>query len=181
LIALRRYHNAEASEEFKKGFLGNNRRPNAPVAATIKNPGRPRRLFRGPLRIRALLQFIGGCGRDHNTAERARGFRAAHADIGVPDRREPYPYLRCAPEKAETSLEALARAEGELPSCHEPLRLDPFAALLWDEIEMVRQDVQGMLTAVFEDIDHGAKGDSLIEIQPMFVDRDDALVSNPTA
>ncbi|UIY29581.1 hypothetical protein LZK73_01035 [Neorhizobium galegae] len=46
---------------------------------------------------------------------------------------------------------------------------------------MVRQDVQGMLNAVFEVIDHGAKGASLIEIPPIFADSDHALVNDPTA
>ncbi|MFW8585561.1 hypothetical protein ACOJBM_13895 [Rhizobium beringeri] len=58
---------------------------------------------------------------------------------------------------------------------------DPFAALLGDEIEMVRQDVQGMLSAVFEVIDHGAKGASLIEIPPIFVDSNYALINDPMA
>jgi LacI family fructose operon transcriptional repressor len=46
---------------------------------------------------------------------------------------------------------------------------DPFAALLGDEIEMVRQDVQGMLDAVFNIIDEGAATGSLVEIPPIFM------------
>ncbi|TBA37968.1 LacI family DNA-binding transcriptional regulator [Rhizobium ruizarguesonis] len=155
------------------------------------------------------LLFIGGRGSDHNTVERVRGFRAAHADIGVAiDERH---ILTCgyAPEKADISLQALAMAERELPSGmfvnstislegvmhwikrsghyvnHSPVigcfDWDPFAALLGDQIEMVRQDVQGMLSAVFEVIDHGAKGASLIEIPPIFVDSNYALINDPMA
>lgn len=142
------------------------------------------------------LLFIGGRGSDHNTAERVRGFRAAHDDMGVPiDERH---ILTCgyAPEKAESSLAALATSEGPLPrgmfvnstislegvmrwiktSHHFEGRSpiigcfdwDPFVALLGHDIEMVRQDVKGMLNAVFSIIDKGGSEQALIEVAPTF-------------
>jgi len=47
---------------------------------------------------------------------------------------------------------------------------DPFVALLGHDIEMVRQDVKGMLDAVFTIIDRGSAAEALIEIPPVFVD-----------
>ncbi|KRB60089.1 LacI family transcriptional regulator [Rhizobium sp. Root708] len=143
------------------------------------------------------LLFVGGRGSDHNTLERVRGFRAAHEDLGIAvDERH---ILACgyAPEKAESSLAALAASERELPrgmfvnstislegvmrwiktSHHYDNRTpvigcfdwDPFAALLGGDIEMVRQDVQGMLDAVFEIIDTGSSANTVIQIAPLFV------------
>lgn len=142
------------------------------------------------------LLFIGGRGSDHNTAERVRGFRAAHGDMGVPiDERH---ILTCgyAPEKAESSLADLAAAEGALPrgmfvnstislegvmrwiktSHHFEGRSpiigcfdwDPFVALLGHDVEMVRQDVKGMLDAVFTIIDKGGSERTLVEVSPTF-------------
>jgi LacI family fructose operon transcriptional repressor len=48
---------------------------------------------------------------------------------------------------------------------------DPFAALLADDIEMVRQDVPQMLAAVFDIIENGAPQNARIEIPPVFVSR----------
>lgn len=143
------------------------------------------------------LLFIGGRGSDHNTAERVRGFRAAHADVGIPVDDSHILTSGYAPDKAESSLQALAAAGNELPvgmfvnstislegvmrwikrSGHYADRTpvigcfdwDPFAALLGDEIEMVRQDVQGMLDAVFNFIDSGTTTNSLTEIPPIFI------------
>ncbi|MBB4952111.1 LacI family fructose operon transcriptional repressor [Agrobacterium vitis] len=142
------------------------------------------------------LLFIGGRANDHNTHERLRGFRAAHQDMAIEiDERH---ILTCgyAPEKAAASLQSLALTEGELPggmfvnstislegvmqwlksSGHFADRLpslgcfdwDPFVALLGDNIEMVRQDVKGMLDAVFHIIDMGAAKEKLVEIPPLF-------------
>lgn len=147
------------------------------------------------------LLFIGGRGSDHNTAERVRGFRQAHEDIGLAvDKR----YIRTcgyAPEKAEKALQALYAAEGELPRgmfinstislegvvhwvrksghCDQGAPLmgcfdwDPFVALLGDDIEMVRQDVPTMLNAVFDIIDQDASSDTRIEIPVIFMGKDD--------
>jgi len=145
------------------------------------------------------LLFIGGRGSDHNTAERVRGFRAAHEEAGVAV--DEGHILACgyAPEKAENALDALASQEARLPqgmfvnstislegvmrwirrSGHYEERppvmgcfdWDPFAALLGDDIEMVRQDVPGMLNAIFDIIDNGSGQRSLIEIPPVFMGR----------
>ncbi len=144
------------------------------------------------------LLFIGGRASDHNTAERVRGFKAAHREMGIPI--DEGHILTCgyAPEKAEQSLQALAASEGTLPRGmfvnstismegvmrwikasghfkeHSPVigcfDWDPFAALLGDDIEMVRQDVEGMLDAVFAIIDSGNDAaNTLIEVPPVFM------------
>jgi LacI family fructose operon transcriptional repressor len=142
------------------------------------------------------LLFIGGRASDHNTSERIRGFRTAHADIGVPVDESHILASGYAPEKAEASLESLARTEGALPqgmfvnstiSLEGVMRWikrsghygaqspvigcfdwDPFAALLGDDVEMVRQDVPSMLSAVFAVIERGSTTKKLIEIPAIF-------------
>lgn len=142
------------------------------------------------------LLFIGGRGTDHNTLERVRGFRAAHADMGVAVNERHILACGYAPEKAQDALQALAASNGQLPigmfvnstislegvmrwikhSGHygegRPLigcfDWDPFVAILGDDIEMVRQDVQGMLAATFQIIDAGTSPNALIEVPPIF-------------
>ncbi len=142
------------------------------------------------------LLFIGGRASDHNTSERIRGFRAAHQDVGIAVEEHHILASGYAPEKAEGSLSILAASEPSLPqgmfvnstitlegvmrwikhSGHFTDRSpvigcfdwDPFAALLSDDIEMVRQDVQGMLTAIFDIIDKGAATTPLIQVAPIF-------------
>lgn len=147
--------------------------------------------------VMAPLLFIGGRGSDHNTAERIRGFRTAHQDLGVPI--EEHHVLACgyAPEKAAQALSAMADREGSVPrgmfvnstislegvmrwiksSAHfqgeQPIigcfDWDPFVALLGHDIEMARQDVPGMLTAAFDILEKGTSdGRKLIEIPPIF-------------
>lgn len=142
------------------------------------------------------LLFIGGRASDHNTSERIRGFRTAHDDIGVPVDESHILASGYAPEKAEASLASLARTEGALPNgmfVNSTISLegvmrwikrsghyggqapvigcfdwDPFAALLGDDIEMVRQDVKSMLEAVFSIIESGVTDEMLVEIPPIF-------------
>lgn len=142
------------------------------------------------------LLFIGGRGSDHNTAERIRGFRAAHQEMGVPIDESHILACGYAPEKAASSLAALAAQEGHLPhgmfvnstislegvmrwlkaSDHfggrQPIMgcfdWDPFVTLLGHDIEMVRQDVPRMLTAAFEVISGQNAAATLIEIPPVF-------------
>lgn len=144
----------------------------------------------------APLLFIGGRGSDHNTAERIRGFRAAHHELDVPI--EEHHILACgyAPEKAAQALSALAASEGTVPrgmfvnstiSLEGVMRWikssphfektppiigcfdwDPFVALLGNDIEMVRQDVTGMLAAAFDVVEKGRSDRKLIEIPPIF-------------
>ena len=142
------------------------------------------------------LLFIGGRGSDHNTSERIRGFRSAHQEMGVPVDENHILACGYAPEKASSSLAALAAQEGELPhgmfvnstislegvmrwlkaSDHfegrQPIMgcfdWDPFVTLLGHDIEMVRQDVHEMLTAAFNIIVGLGDGRMLIEIPPVF-------------
>lgn len=141
------------------------------------------------------LLFIGGRGTDHNTSERIRGFRAAHAEAGVAV--DEALVLACgyAPEKAEAAMRQLAEKTGTLPrgmfvnstislegvmrwirrSGHYTDRMpmlgcfdwDPFVAMLGDHIEMVRQDVPGMLQAAFEIIDSGNSELKVVQIPPV--------------
>ena len=146
------------------------------------------------------LLFIGGRATDHNTSERVRGFRDAHAELNLAVD-ENY-ILTCgyAGEKAEQALEGFAGRRATLPdgmfvnstiSLEGVLRWvrsrsqadgvapvlgcfdwDPFVALLDDNIEMVRQDVPAMLQALFEFIDSGeTKESAVIEIPTSFFDR----------
>lgn len=141
------------------------------------------------------LLFVGGRGTDHNTLERVRGFRDAHAEAGVAV--DETLVLTCgyAPEKAESAMKQLAERTGDLPrgmfvnstislegvmrwirrSGHYADRVpqlgcfdwDPFVAMLGDHIEMVRQDVPRMLEAVFAIIESGATGPTVVQIPPI--------------
>lgn len=141
------------------------------------------------------LLFVGGRGSDHNTMERVRGFRDAHAEAGVAV--DETLVLTCgyAPDKAENAMTQLAERASNLPrgmfvnstislegvmhwirrSGHYADRVpqlgcfdwDPFVAMLGDHIEMVRQDVPKMLEAVFGIIDSGATDLSVVQIPPI--------------
>lgn len=123
----------------------------------------------------APLWFVGGRG-DHNTAERLRGFRQAHAEAGlaVCDSRVIVPGY-----SARKAAAALAAAdvrprcglfvnstmamEGVLPWLNasfgaEDFRLacfdwDPFAALVPQNVAMVEQDVPALLETLFRLVD----------------------------
>jgi LacI family fructose operon transcriptional repressor len=148
------------------------------------------------------LLFIGGRGSDHNTAERIRGFRAAHADLGVAVHEENILACGYAPEKAEKALDERALGANALPkgmfinstislegvmrwirrSGHLDDRSlvlgcfdwDPFVTLLGNGIEMVRQDVPGMLNKVFELIESGANKPVVIQVPPLIPEAQDA-------
>jgi len=141
------------------------------------------------------LLFVGGRGTDHNTSERVRGFRTAHAEAGVAV--DETLVLTCgyAPEKAESAMKSLAARVETFPrgmfvnstislegvmrwirrSGHYTDRVpllgcfdwDPFVAMLGDHIEMIRQDVPRMLDAVFEIIESGATDPKVIQIPPI--------------
>ena len=121
------------------------------------------------------LVFVGGRATDHNTERRIRGFLDAHAErgIAVPDGH----VLACG-YAAEKARAALAAFEGSVPLglfVNSTITLegvvawiagleaevaagirygtfdwDPFAALLPQNVGMVRQDVTKMLDLVFE-------------------------------
>ncbi|MFT4150629.1 MAG: LacI family DNA-binding transcriptional regulator [Paracoccaceae bacterium] len=150
-----------------------------------------RRLIAGLTRPEPLL-FIGGRAHDHNTAERIRGFRAAHEEAGLPVHQDLILPCGYAPEKAEQALARLAAEGRALPAAmfvNSTISLegvmrwikshhidgrpdprigcfdwDPLAEVLADGIAMVRQDVPGMLEALFGVIDAGETGARLIQI-----------------
>ena len=152
------------------------------------------------------LLFVGGRGSDHNTRERVRGFRAAHAELGVAVD-ENY-ILTCgyAASKAEDSLESFAKREGQIPSgmfVNSTISLegvirwikrfgkmylrevkigcfdwDPFAELLSENISMVRQDVPSMLNVVFSLIDNPSSQAEVIEIPPIIPSDSLDLIGN---
>lgn len=141
------------------------------------------------------LLFVGGRGSDHNTTERVRGFRDAHAEAGVTVDETLVMTCGYAPEKAENAMKQLAERKNPLPrgmfvnstislegvmrwirrSGHYADRVpqlgcfdwDPFVAMLGDHIEMVRQDVPKMLEAVFDIIDSGATELTVVQVPPI--------------
>ncbi|WP_312530481.1 substrate-binding domain-containing protein [Paracoccus sp. (in: a-proteobacteria)] len=141
------------------------------------------------------LMFIGGRGTDHNTRERLRGFRAAHAEQGIAV--DETLILTCgyAAQKASDALSALVATGHALPpgmfvnstiSLEGVMRWigrakaqgldqiqlgcfdwDPFAEMLGTGIVMIRQDVETMLSQLFALIDEGAVQPRKIEIAPI--------------
>lgn len=136
---------------------------------------------------RQPLWFVGGRARDHNTAERIRGFRAAHEEAGlpVPDGQVIVPgYSPGAvsaalartsiPPEAGIFVNSTIAMEGvvhwlngtEKPNAY---RLgcfdwDPFAALLPQSVGMAEQDVPAMLARLFETLDAAPSGTPTIEV-----------------
>ncbi|MBB3317530.1 LacI family fructose operon transcriptional repressor [Rhizobium sp. BK181] len=155
------------------------------------------------------LLFIGGRGSDHNTAERIRGFRQAHSEMGVSVSEENILPCGYAPEKAEKALDELV-ARGVLPAkgmfVNSTISLegvmrwlrragpidrqdvvigcfdwDPFAALLGHHIEMVRQNVPAMLEKMFEMIEAGQTKPVVVQVPPIMPDEEGPLVSREEA
>lgn len=145
------------------------------------------------------LMFIGGRGTDHNTRERLRGFRAAHAERGITLTEGAVLTCGYAATRAAEALDAfIARAEpmpvgmfinstislegvmrwfrrAETPGL-DRIKLgcfdwDPFAEMLGDGIVMIRQDVETMLTTLFDLIDNGPSDLRRIEIPPISLAR----------
>ncbi|MGB3876961.1 MAG: LacI family DNA-binding transcriptional regulator [Shinella zoogloeoides] len=144
---------------------------------------------------KAPLLFVGGRGTDHNTIERVRGFRDAHAQAGVTVDESLVMTCGYAPDKAEKAMRQMAENASVLPrgmfvnstiSLEGVMRWirrsgryadgvphlgcfdwDPFVAMLGDHIEMVRQDVPKMLEAVFGIIDAGTTDPAVIQIPPI--------------
>jgi len=140
--------------------------------------------------------FVGGRDTDHNTKERIRGFKDAHAEIGIEV--ADHQILACgyAAEKAASAIDAALQNGGVQPNLmfvnstislegvvtslrqngrfdHDEIVIgcfdwDPFAAMLNDRMFMVRQDVDGMMGALFRLIEEGGKsGRQTIEIAPI--------------
>lgn len=147
------------------------------------------------------LIFVGGRGSDHNTAERLRGFTDAHQEFGLNCPQDNILACGYAPEKSENALQnylsqhqhqrqiaglfvnstislegvmrwmATSSYGDEKPLAMGCFDWDPFVALMGDEIEMVRQNVPAMLEAVFNIIDAGTTDQQLIEIPPLFSEK----------
>lgn len=150
---------------------------------------------REELSLDGPLLFVGGRSSDHNTSERIRGFLDAHAEAGIAV--PPENILTCgyAADKAAAALTALATRTGSVPRAMfvnstitlegvvrwlkdtdhlagYPARLgcfdwDPFAALLYENIEMVRQDVPEMLVALFKVIENHQNLPERITVPPI--------------
>lgn len=146
----------------------------------------------------APLLFVGGRAHDHNTAERIAGFRAAHEKAGLEVKPALILATGYAPQKAESALEAFVADGRALPPgifVNSTITLegvvrwlkandayearaahlgcfdwDPLAAVLSQNLLMVRQDVPAMLEALFALVDSGATGTQVIELPTQFAD-----------
>ncbi len=137
------------------------------------------------------LYFIGGRAQDHNTQERLRGFLAAHAELAleVPEgQRIMHGYSATKTEAAlagagladkrgvfvnsTIALEGVVRWIYDRPT---PPKLrfgcfdwDPFARFLPQNIGMMRQDIDAMLTQVFEFVERPPQDCPRIETPCIF-------------
>lgn len=144
----------------------------------------------------APLLFVGGRAHDHNTVKRIAGFRAAHEESGLVVPSELILVSGYAPEKAEAALSALAASGRTLPPgifVNSTITLegvvrwlkangaydartaylgcfdwDPLAAVLSENLLMVRQDVPAMLAALFTLIDSGETRAEIIDLPTRF-------------
>lgn len=134
----------------------------------------------------APLWFVGGRKSDHNTAERLRGFTAAHHEFGLsihPDRivTPGYSSTKVAASLADQGLSvpsgifvnSTIAMEGVMqaipPHAADQVRIgcfdwDPFAALLPQTVWMARQDVSTMLLRLFEEIDKPSGANDITQI-----------------
>ncbi len=139
--------------------------------------------------------FVGGRSTDHNTRERIRGFEDAHTAMGLTVTDEQILACGYASEKAAAAI-ATALDSGIAPPnmmfVNSTISLegvvtclkdrgqnqnsfvigcfdwDPFAALLDQQIFMVRQDVDAMMLKLFEMIGSGQDNElKTIEVQPI--------------
>lgn len=120
--------------------------------------------------------FVGGRDTDHNTKERIRGFKDAHAEVGISVNDDQILACGYASDKAAAAVSEVLNAPSEKPDVmfvnstislegvvaslqdgdhlHDNFVIgcfdwDPFAALLAADIFMVRQDVNAMMAALF--------------------------------
>ncbi|SLN65899.1 HTH-type transcriptional regulator DegA [Roseivivax jejudonensis] len=131
------------------------------------------------------LLFVGGRGTDHNTAERIRGVRDAHEARGLalPESH----VLTCgyASDKAQSALDTLAFDVPEALFVNSTISLegvvrwmrsngqtlpfgcfdwDPFAALLEENVGMVKQDVTALVSTIFDRLDEPSGEADVIQI-----------------
>lgn len=117
------------------------------------------------------LLFVGGRSSDHNTGARIQGFRDEHAARGI---ELPETHVLTCGYASQKAWRALGELDFEMPSAlfvNSTISLegvvrwlrandrralfgcfdwDPFAALLEDNIGMVKQDVSAMVSAIFD-------------------------------
>lgn len=145
------------------------------------------------------LLYVGGRS-DHNTTERIRGFTEAHQEAGISVDPSMILATGYAPDKAEAALRELAARRGKLPAAmfvnstiplegvmrwiktsrhfgdHLPhigcFDWDPIVPILNENIVMLRQDVSGMLNALFHLIDGEAVTPRLVEVPTLFASLD---------
>lgn len=138
------------------------------------------------------LLYIGGRPTDHNTAERIRGFRDAHAEFGLEVDEGSILAHGYSPEKAEQALTDYAAGHKHMPAAlfvSSTITLegvvrwiktsgrygsrrphigcfdwDPLGSILDENIVMLRQDVPRMLDELFRLIAEKPTAASLIEI-----------------
>lgn len=143
------------------------------------------------------LVFVGGRGVDNNTMERIRGFRAAHADMGIPVREDCILACGYAAQKAEQALTRLYATVPDHPqgmfvnstiSLEGVLRWikkdqpdllqfaaigcfdwDPLVDLLSDNILMIKQDVPTMLDRLWQIITDPEAPQSVVTLPPVHV------------
>lgn len=141
------------------------------------------------------LVFVGGRAVDNNTAERIRGFRAAHADMEIAAREDCIIACGYAAQKAEQALTHLYQTVPDHPhgmfvnstiSLEGVLRwikkeqpdllqtaaigcfdFDPLVDLLSENILMVKQDVPTMLDALWRIIAENNTTHEVVEIPPV--------------
>lgn len=138
------------------------------------------------------LLFIGGRPKDHNTIERIKGFREAHAELGITVSRADVLVKGYAPDKAQAALDAYVASGRSPPSAlfvSSTITLegvvrwinanpaysharpyigcfdwDPMVPVLDPNILMLKQDVPRMLETLFDMIDGRIKAVGVIEI-----------------
>lgn len=143
----------------------------------------------------APLLYVGG-RYDHNTSERIRGFTEAHREAGISVDDSLILATGYAPEKAEAALHELAIKRGKLPNGmfvnstiplegvmrwiktsrhfgdHLPhigcFDWDPMVSILNENILMLRQDVPGMLDALFQLIDDKREAPRILKVPTLF-------------
>lgn len=143
------------------------------------------------------LLFIGGRPKDHNTIERIKGFRDAHAEFGIAVGRTSILAKGYAPDKARDALDAHVAAGRRPPDAFfvsSTITLegvvqwidanpaysgarpyiacfdwDPMVPVLEPNILMLKQDVPRMLQVLFDMIDGKIEAAGIVEIPTALV------------
>lgn len=146
------------------------------------------------------LLFVGGRPADHNTIERIKGFRDAHAESGIAVDERRILTRGYAAAKSRDALEAYVADGGSSPNaifvsstitlegvvpwieanpayaqarpCIGCFDWDPMVRALDRNILMLRQDVPKMLQALFDIIDGKSRATGIVEIPTQLVAED---------